>query len=73
MDGLNESESSFAGRSFDARPLEKAGSDGPKTGPDIAILTAAVPTSSQTHLSPATVGIFHISINAMEVPTIGDP
>ena len=31
----------------------------------------AVPNSSYAHLSPATVSIFQISINAMEVPTIG--
>jgi hypothetical protein len=34
---------------------------------------AAVPNSSHTHLSPSTVSIFQISINVMEVPTIGGP
>ena len=42
-----------------------------KPGPNIARAAAAVPNSSHTHLSPVTVSIFQISINAMEVPTIG--
>jgi hypothetical protein len=42
-----------------------------RPGPNIARAAAAVPNSSHTHLSPATVSIFQISINAMEVPTIG--
>ena len=42
-----------------------------KPGPNIARAAAAVPNSSHTHLSPGTVSIFQISINAMEVPTIG--
>ena len=42
-----------------------------KPGPNIARAAPAVPNSSQTHLSPATVSIFQISINAMEVPTMG--
>jgi hypothetical protein len=40
-------------------------------GPNIARAAAAVPNSSHTHLSPATVSIFQISINAMEVPAMG--
>jgi hypothetical protein len=54
------------------RPPEKASSDGQKPGPDVARAAVAVPNSSYTHLSPATVSIFQISINAMEVPTIGE-
>jgi len=42
-----------------------------KPGPNIARAAAAVPDSSHTHLSPGTLSIFQISINAMEVPTIG--
>jgi hypothetical protein len=42
-----------------------------KPGPNIARAAAAVPNSSHTHLSPATVSIFQISINAMEVPAMG--
>ena len=42
-----------------------------KPGPNIARAAAAVPNSSHTHLSPGSVSIFQISINAMEVPTIG--
>ena len=42
-----------------------------RPGPNIARAAAAVPNSSHTHLSPATVSIFQISINATEVPTIG--
>jgi hypothetical protein len=42
-----------------------------KPGPNIARAAAAVPNSSHTHLSPGSANIFQISINAMEVPTIG--
>jgi hypothetical protein len=42
-----------------------------RPGPNIARAAAAVPNSNHTHLSPAIVSIFQISINAMEVPTIG--
>ena len=42
-----------------------------KPGPNIARAAATVPSSSQTHLSPGSANIFQISINAMEVPTIG--
>ena len=42
-----------------------------RPGPNIARAAAAVPNSSHTHLSPATVSIFQISINAMEVPAMG--
>jgi hypothetical protein len=42
-----------------------------KPGPNIARAAHAVPNSSQTHLSPVKVNIFQISINAMEVPTMG--
>jgi hypothetical protein len=42
-----------------------------KPGPSIARAAAAVPNSSHTHLSPGSANIFQISINAMEVPTIG--
>ena len=42
-----------------------------RPGPNIARARAAVPNSSQTHLSPAIVSIFQISINATEAPTIG--
>ena len=42
-----------------------------KPGPNIARAAAAVPNSSHTHLSPGTVSIFQISINAMEDPTMG--
>ena len=42
-----------------------------KPGPNIAMAAAAVPNSSQTHLSPGKVNIFQISINAIEVPAMG--
>jgi hypothetical protein len=42
-----------------------------KPGPNIARAAAAVPNSSHTHLSPGTVNIFQISINAIEVPAMG--
>jgi len=42
-----------------------------KPGPNIASAAPAVPSNSQSHLSPDTANIFQISINAMEVPTIG--
>jgi hypothetical protein len=42
-----------------------------KPGPNIATAAPTVPSSSQTHLSPVTVTIFQISINAMEVPAMG--
>ena len=42
-----------------------------KPGPNIARAAPAVPSSSQTHLSPGSEKIFQISINAMEVPTMG--
>jgi hypothetical protein len=42
-----------------------------KPGPNIARAAPAVPSSSQTHLSPVSVSIFQISINAMDVPAMG--
>ena len=42
-----------------------------KPGPSIARAAAAVPNSSHTHLSPASVSIFQISITAVEVPAMG--
>jgi len=42
-----------------------------RPGPNIARATPTVPDSSQTHLSPASVKNFQISINAMEVPAMG--
>jgi len=42
-----------------------------KPGPNIARAAPAVPNSSQIHLSPVSVSIFQISINAMEVPAMG--
>ena len=51
-------------------PKRRASTDH-KPGPNIARAAAEVPSSSHTHLSPATVSIFQISINAIEVPTIG--
>jgi hypothetical protein len=41
-----------------------------RPGPNIARAAAAVPNGSRTHLSPATVSIFQISMNAMEVPRL---
>ncbi len=51
-------------------PKRRASMD-QRPGPNIARAAAAVPNSSQTHLSPAMVNIFQISINATEVPAIG--
>src|SRR4029077_6610651 len=42
-----------------------------KPGPNIARAAPAVPNSSQTDLSPASVRIFQISINATDVPAMG--
>jgi len=42
-----------------------------KPGPNIARAAPAVPNSNQTHLSPDSVSILQISINAMEPPAIG--
>jgi len=42
-----------------------------KPGPNMAREAAAVANSSHTHLSPATMSIFQISISAMEAPAIG--
>jgi len=42
-----------------------------KPGPNIARAAPAVPSSSQTHLSPGSIMIFQISISATEVPTMG--
>jgi len=42
-----------------------------RPGPNIARAAAAVPNNSHTHLSPATISIFQISINAMEAPAMG--
>lgn len=42
-----------------------------RPGPSIARAAPAVPSSSQTHLSPGNANIFQISINATEVPTMG--
>ena len=51
-------------------PKRRASTD-QRPGPSIARAAAAVPNNSQTHLSPATVSIFQISIKAAEIPTIG--
>ena len=58
------------GASMRFHPKRRASIDH-KPGPNIARAALAVPNSSQTHLSPGSVSIFQISINAMEVPTIG--
>jgi len=42
-----------------------------RPGPNMARAAAAVANSSHTHLSPATVSIFQISIKAMDIPTMG--
>ena|SRR3974390_1781385 len=42
-----------------------------KPGPNIARAAPALPNSSQKDLSPASVNIFQISINAIEVPMMG--
>jgi len=42
-----------------------------RPGPNMARSAAAVANSSHTHLSPATVSIFQISIKAMDIPTMG--
>ena len=58
------------GASMRFHPNRRASMD-QRPGPNIARAAAVVPTSSHTHLSPGTVSIFQISINAIEVPTIG--
>jgi len=42
-----------------------------KPGPNIARAAPAGANNSQTHLSPVSVSIVEISINAMEVPAMG--
>ena len=42
-----------------------------KPGPNIARAAPAVPSRSQTHLSPGSVKIFQASMSAIELPTMG--
>jgi hypothetical protein len=51
-------------------PKRRASTDH-RPGPNIARAAPTVPNSTQTHLSPASVSNFQVSINAMEIPAMG--